>query len=370
MPLRVRQVLDQIGGNSRRGLNKFLPEYALPSNTKGLFPSTILSSYSSEKYSNVGILTEMLVLTDANLTENLTHASQEQKDKIKKSKTTSDYLLKIQKTKIILNEFLQKHNLSLNDIKLDQELTGINITGHPDGIAGTNIVIEVKTSSKLETDHPYFMQQLCAYMALNTEFTHGILVLPLQEAIIVVEKWSAQDKYLNALEEKAKKLITSMPTISMNDLFNVNHLIQHYSIGKHIHKSKTMLETVTNMYPQVPYQIFIGGNMTSNLSLKDDDVKAAGEYVKNNNIKLYIHAPYIINLAAKTEDDWNIKYMHKTMRYGAQLNALGVVVHVGKSTDQKYEDAYEQMSTAVSNILEHTSPNCPLLIETPAGQGT
>ncbi len=378
MPLRVRQVLDQIGGNGRRGLNKYLPEYNLPANTKGLFPNAILSSYSFNKHIEVGLITERFVLSSEPLTKqiivnSLTHISDNEltKDKIVKSKTTTDYINKIEKTKQKLNEFLLGLGLSLENALFDQEFQGTNIVGHPDAVIGS-VAIEVKTTSKLDTDHPYFIQQLSAYIALNPSINYGLLVLPLQESIIIIDgtKWVNRTKYLQAIEEKAAKIIAASPTISMTDLFNVESLIQFYAIGKHIHKEKTLLDTAVNMHPNVPYQIFIGGNMNSNLNIKEDDILAASQYIKNNNINLYIHAPYIINLAAKTNDDWNIKYMHKTMKYGSQLGAKGVVVHVGKSTDQPYVEAYEQMSDAVSRILEHTDPLCPLLIETPAGQGS
>lgn len=378
MTLRVRQILDKIGGTGRRSLNKFLPQYLLPSDTKGIFPATILASYNQYKSSEVGILTEKLVLLNETVDKQklmsyLTHTTQEQKEKILKSKTTTDYLAKIQKTKEILNNYLKEtHNLSLENALFNQELVGTNITGHPDAVIGTTIAIEVKTSSKLEDDQLYFIQQLSAYLALNPNFTHGILVLPLQQAIIVIDaaNWSLKQQYLKALEEKAAKVIIAQPTINMFDLFNVNQLITHYAIGKHIHKSKTLLETVQTMSPEVPYQIFIGSNQSSHLNVKEADINAAGQWVRQHKLRVYIHAPYLINLAAKVEGDWNIKYMQKTMIYGAQLGALGVVVHVGKYTVQSIEEATEKMTNAVLQILESTDESCPLLIETPAGQGT
>ncbi len=379
MSMRVRQVLDGIGGNGRRGLEKYMPEYNLPEDTKGVFPAKILSSYAENKYSEVGILTEKFVLSPyhigpaAGIGDNLTHVEESKRPAIYNSKTSLDYLHKIEDTKIKLHEFIRKHGYEPEDMILNQELTGKNIVGHPDAIIGTEIVIEVKTTSKLEKDHKYFMQQLCSYMALNKNFKYGILVLPLQSEIIVIEDWNKRDKFLNAIEDKAKKLIkkqTQQPSINMLDLFNIKELISYYSIGKHVQKSKTFMETVTNMIPEVPYQIFIGGNQTSKLNLNEEDLKAAGEYVKNNNIKLYIHAPYIINLATKTPDDWNIEYMRKTMKYGVELGAAGVVVHVGKSTSQDLDVATENMVSAINEILKVTDESCPLLIETPAGQGT
>ncbi len=377
--LRVRQVLDGIGGNGRRGLLKHLPKYDLPDYVKGTFPTMLLSSYpdASVKYSEVGLLTEKLVLSSSSLEmqgflDSLTHiSSPEILQKIKKSKTTKDYLEKVEKTRSALNEYLKTHELSLENAIFNAELMGINVMGHPDAIIGTKIVIEVKTTSKLESDHPYFIQQLSAYMALNPEFTHGLLVLPLQCAIIVITNWNNRQKYLQLLEQKALKLInTQKPTISMSDLLGVNELVEYYGIGTHTSKSKTFLETVVNMKPQIPYQIFLSGNTSTKLNIDESDIESAGEWVRNNGIILYIHSPYIINLAAKHEDPWQIEYMTKILNYGARLGAKGVVVHVGKSTSQEIEIALENMTNSINEILKLTDQRCPLLLETPAGQGT
>jgi deoxyribonuclease-4 len=376
--MRVRQVLDGIGGNGRRGLLKYMPKYSLPDYIKGVFPTALLSSYSDPniKYSEIGLLTEKLVLSHNSIDmdyfiNSLSHISDPIiEQKIRKSKTTIDYLSKVEKTRNALNEYLITHGLSLNDAIFDAELTGTNIQGHPDAIIGTKIVIEVKTTSKLDVDHPYFIQQLSAYMALNPQFTHGLLVLPLQCAIIVITNWENKTKYLQLLETKAKKIIDSKKTVSMEDLFNTSQLIEFYGIGSHVPKLKTFLETVTKMTPGIPYQIFLGGNSNTKMSINNEDINLAGDWVRNNNINLYIHAPYVINLATKYEDPWQIEYMSRTMEYGAKLGAKGVVIHVGKSTNQELSIALDNMSNAVSQILEKTDPSCPLLIETPAGQGT
>ncbi len=376
MKPRVRQVLDGIGGTGRRGLLKYMPKYSLPENKLGTFPSAIMSCYPdpSMKYIEVGHLTEKLMFMQNEinidiLLENIVVQDQH-REKIIKSKTTQDYIKKIEKTRNLLNTYLATHNLSLANVQLDVELDGTNFTGHPDAVFGDSIVVEVKTTSKLESDHPYFIQQLSAYMTLNKNFKYGLLVLPLQCAIIIVGNWAARDNYLELFEQKALKLINSKPTISMEDIFNINQLVSYYSIGKHTSKAKTFLETVTNMHPGIPYQIFLSSNQNSALNFNESDIDAAGEWVKNNYIILYIHAPYVVNLAKIEDDDWAVNYMRKSMKIAKRLGARGVVVHVGKSVEQEYSTAYDNMTESVLNILADTDPSCPLLLETPAGQGS
>jgi deoxyribonuclease IV len=400
---RVRQVLDKAGANGRRSLIKHLPEYSLPVSTKGIFPNAILNAFagSESKYSEVGLLTEQLLFCDvldkSRILTSLSTMSIETRQKVEKSKTTEDFICRLDATRRELAMFLRANGgFSIGDVLLDQELRGTNVAGHPDGIYRNNthqIFVEVKTSSKLDADHAYFMSQLCSYIGLglgtsstdhvdasssSNRRTFGVLMLPLQSAIIVVDgdTWRASGKtaaFMAALEQKAAKMSVTASgpaTMSMLDLFNVSALIQHYGIGTHVSKQKTLLQTVVEMRPGIPYQIFLGNNMSAKFSVDAADLAAASEWVKNNNIALYIHAPYVINLAAKVEDDWNTTCLTKCVRYGAELGARGVVVHVGKSTDQPLDQARNNMFCAVAQVLEHVDPRCPLLIETPAGQGT
>lgn len=393
MPLRVRQVLDKIGANGRRTLIKYLPPYSLPENAKGTFPTAILQSFvtSESNHSEVGILTEKLLFCPNLTKEYVMQCLPDDipnKQKIEKSKTTNDYILKIQKTRDVLSEFLSNNGgFGLNEVLLEQELVGTHIIGRPDGIyrnATHQIVIEIKTSSKLDTDITYFMEELCAYLSLcqktpSNLTTFGILVLPLQSTIIVIEStngetiiWTNYQRYLKVLEDKSKTIIESAPnpTLNMLDIFGVNQLIEYYSIGNHVSKQKTLVKTVENMKPGVPYQIFLGNNISTKLNIDENDLLEASQFIQNNNISLYIHAPYIINLAETYENNWNIDFMIKTMGVCSRLGAKGVVVHVGKSVGYEVSHARNIMFNGVTEILEHVKPNCPLLLETPAGQGT
>lgn len=391
MSLRVRQVLDKAGANGRRSLTKHLPAYSLPEDTKGTFPAAILNSYtaSDSKYSEVGLLTEHLlfcpVVDKSVVLKYIPNTSTETRSKIEKSKTTDDFVHKLNRTRDLLSAFVYENGgFLLNQVLLDQEFASEKVSGHPDGVYRNNthrIIVEIKTSSKLDADHPYFMAQLCSYLGLCMATdgadtgvrTFGVLVLPLQSAIVVVDGdgWSGRSAFMKTLDEKAAKTnFGAKPTLNMMDLFNVNQLIRYYSIGAHVPKQKTLLQTVVNMRPGIPFQIFIGNNMSSRINIDQQDLAAAGEWVRNNNIILYIHAPYVINLATVPEDNWNVEYMIKTMRYGSSLGARGVVLHVGKSTDQSIDKALNNMFCGVAAILEHTDANCPLLLETPAGQGT
>jgi len=52
------------------------------------------------------------------------------------------------------------------------------------------------------------------------------------------------------------------------------------------------------------------------------------------------------------------------------MGGRGVVVHVGKSVTMEADLAWSNMVTHTLSALAYASPECPLLLETPAGQGT
>lgn len=382
MSLRVREILDALKGTGRRPLLKYIPRLTPPTDSKGLFPNAILTALPyHQKYSLIGLITESLVLSKTPITNDSPLEELEKlnikldettKTKIKKSKTTTNYINKILKTREVLYQKLQEINTNEEEMLLAQELSFECVEGHPDGIYGKT-VIEVKTTSKLDEDFNYFMLQLCAYVALGDgQFHQAILVLPLQQTVVAFDTrfWPKRKSYRNLLVSKAKTIIAEKPKIDPFSIINVNLMIQYYNIGHHTKKAPTLLQTVCSLKPEIPYQIFLGGNQNSRLTVKNEDLYAAAEYIAQNNIILYIHSPYLINLSKTTEDDWQYRYMERLLQYGEQLGAKGVVVHTGKHTSDKYEIGIENMRNAINIIIPAASPGCPLLLETPAGQGT
>ena len=387
MSIRIREILDGLKGTGRRPLLKYIPKITLPSDTKGLFPNAILSALPyDQKYSLVGLITEALVLGSEPITNDSpidelaklgVTLEETIKAKIKKSKTTSDYIKKIEKTREELKIKLAEFNGSPEgggpyEILQNQELKYDCVEGHPDGICGKT-VMEVKTSSKLDDDINYFMLQLCSYVTLGDgSYSQAILVLPLQQTVIAFDArmWPKRKYFRSLLVSKAKNLILAKPAFDIGIFMTASLLVERYGIGSHTKKAPTLLQTVQGLPPNIPYQIFLGGNQNTRLSVKDADLAAAAEYLEENNIILYIHSPYLINLSSSSADNWQENYLQRLLQYGSALGAKGVVVHTGKHTSDKYEVGVKKMRTMIEAVLPYGSPGCPLLLETPAGQGT
>jgi len=92
-------------------------------------------------------------------------------------------------------------------------------------------------------------------------------------------------------------------------------------------------------------------------------------------IKLFIHAPYIINPSAWSPTDPStssrqIALLKSLLTCGEKMGAKGVVIHVGKALKLGEEEGIYRMEMFCKEVLSSSTADCKLLIETCAGQGT
>jgi deoxyribonuclease-4 len=108
------------------------------------------------------------------------------------------------------------------------------------------------------------------------------------------------------------------------------------------------------------------------MHISDDELAATAGAIQQTGLKLFIHSQYLINLCQTpgVDDDYHTKLLIKNLQYGRAIGSKGVVVHVGKYTDKPLQIAMANMRTNLLLALEHATPECPILLETPAGQGT
>jgi len=109
----------------------------------------------------------------------------------------------------------------------------------------------------------------------------------------------------------------------------------------------------------------------------DETEKNILTFIEDNNIKFYVHSPYIINLSNPinknpdiNNEPFALKILREDLENTSVLGGKGVVVHVGKSLKNSVSDALDIMYQSIKYLLEFTSITCPLLLETPAHQGT
>jgi deoxyribonuclease-4 len=197
---------------------------------------------------------------------------------------------------------------------------------------------------------------------LNPEITDLYIVLPLQTLVWHrdVRDWTNRDKYLETLIKYSAIDVQSGSIIQLL-----------YGIGSHIKKCSTLLDTVKQVDGRAPYQIFLNGPQCSKISVSDLDIASTNLYIEENGLNIYVHTPYILNLASEfKEGEWQYTLFRKYIEISCAIGAKGVVIHVAKHTKQSYENAITTMKKNLESFLEYASEQCPILLETPAGQGT
>jgi len=158
-------------------------------------------------------------------------------------------------------------------------------------------------------------------------------------------------------------------------------------VGAHINRDKTIVKTMENIKNAGgnALQIFVSSPRSTALTdiAKYNSVShEIKEYLKQNDFKLVIHSPYVINVASEfkngkrtltIDECYWIKTIINQLEISNLIGSVGVVLHVGKHVKLSYNDGLENMKVAIKYILNDISKknlNTKLILETPAGQGT
>jgi endonuclease IV len=387
--MRVRQIINLLTAKQKRDLIKLLPSETgtyedFVGTRSGLAPSMIKTVFEENfpgmGSSLIGIIAEELLkfstigmkeFGDVTVELSITKT---QLERINKSKTTHRFFNSILETRKLLGDHLIEIGY---DVELVSEEFGIE--GHPD-LINDQIIFEVKTVTNLKKDWNDYLLQLFAYSALSPKQEYVCLVLPLQEAIypINVENWKNRREFLAILTSK-------IPTV---DTIRQRHIQQmvliKYKIGMHITKQPKLLNTVTGLDPELPYQIMLSGNISCHIKVKDDDLAATFECISNRKINMFIHASYTINLGRSWNDPkcrqhedvdgsmegFHISALRKQIRAARAMGAKGVVVHLGNHVEHERNDAIRYMWENINLVLDECSIDCPLLLETGVGEKT
>jgi deoxyribonuclease-4 len=373
--MRVRQILNTLDATARTGLKKLLPAgaVALPECETQRYPNALLSCFPKEEcYALLGFVAEdLLALPVAEITMEAVCAAVLARhpgcapaalELVRSSKTTPPFLEALVATR-------QKMEAVLRDgpIRREETVAQKSVEGHPDFRTGTQ-VFEVKLTGLLKQNWVAFLFQLFAYGALAPEVTDLYLVLPLQRTVwhADVRGWAGRGAFLDFLDAAAKRAMQ----VGMSDMLVGALLRELFFIGCHVPKAKTLLDTVRRLgnYAK-PYQIFLGGPQNSKVAVMDSDLAATAAFVGASGARIYVHSQYIINLCNKTAD-WHTALLKRNLQVTSAMGGRGVVVHVGKSVGAPIAEALETMRGALTSCLEAATADCPILLETPAGQGT
>jgi deoxyribonuclease-4 len=399
LPLRVRQVLDAMTDADKKALKKLLPACPkMPDPKAGKYPSALLTAFGGS-YSAVGVITEQMLrypveaITVSNLLSEMhvvwpqyfqTELAASVIEKVRKSKTTQPFLDCLVATRRALDT-----HMAGDMVEYDAEVgggEGAAVVGHPDGRTPTKVV-EIKLTGQLIKNWAYFQLQVFSYAALDPACKDVYLVLPMQGSTVwhaSVDGWSKRSEFAAVLTMIAERVChgdvsasaaaasaaVPAPLELISKMMEAAAIAAEHRIGNHMSKTGSLAKAIRGLPRGVPSQIFLGNPQSAKIAISDTELaEAAVAKAERSEDPLFIHAPYIINLAASGAD-YQIECLKKLLDYGATVGAAGVVVHVGKSTKQTPEAAMEAMRAAVAAVLPSATSECPLLLETPAGQGT
>jgi deoxyribonuclease-4 len=384
--IRVRAALSD--SDFSRKLRGKIPKAALtvPDCSPGKYPCTLLKALpANESYKFLGIITESLLqkknidmetLVDAvkkdahiDLPDNVLKG-------VLKAKTTQRYLDSVKVTSENLKAIIGSAPRYNPSISMD----GCSIVGHPDIIAGPHI-FEIKTTGQLKQGWTQFLLQTFSYAALYPSATHIHVVLPLQEYIWtwnIKDDWPKRNLFVDVMKAihppKTTENIQKAQDDALRDAIFGPMIFNTFPIGCHIAKRKTVQATIENMPSyRRPYQIFLTKSVEFRVS--DEDITASRDLISQTGAKMFIHSPYLLNLCMEPggpgqENNYVVESLRSHLSTAAAMGSRGVVVHVGKACKLEKQKALANMRENIIRVLDAATPECPLLLETPAGQGT
>jgi endonuclease IV len=227
----------------------------------------------------------------------------------------------------------------------------------------------VRTSSKISSEWLDYVLLLFCHASMSSDDCKTYhIVLPLQQKLITFNDGDFPKRKDVLKELESFTFVNRSPM----QLAFCETVMELYPVGLHISKSRTLTDTVKSIQgSDRPYQFFL--TMNTHMNYTNDDITTAHDIVNTNRSRIYIHSPYLLNLCITPGDknDYVFECLKQHIIVGSKCGFKGIVVHVGKSTSTPLAQALENMRVNVAKINDlPESKTCPLLIETPAGQGT
>jgi len=135
-------------------------------------------------------------------------------------------------------------------------------------------------------------------------------------------------------------------------------------IGPHIGLQRSFTDTLKALPKGCDcFQTFIGAPLNYNLKKFDTaDLASAGKFLHTNNMQMYVHAPYVINLANPEKYAPGRACLQKYLDTLAQISPThtGTILHIGANGSLEH----------VADQLNSMNISSPLYLENCAGEGS
>lgn len=144
-------------------------------------------------------------------------------------------------------------------------------------------------------------------------------------------------------------------------------IFEWFNIGSHIEKGLILSATLEKLSNNSCAQIFLTSRST-NFNISDDEKSKIRAVISRKNLRIFVHTPYLLNLA--NDQKYIVNSLRQHLMVSSECGFKGCVVHVGKSKEKELSEALAIMRENILKSIEVASEDCPLLLETPAGQGS
>lgn len=233
-------------------------------------------------------------------------------------------------------------------------------------------IFEIKIVKKIKEIWNDYLLEIFSRASLNSNINQICILFPLQEEVwnYDISKWENREKYrkyLNKISDDIPIIDNVIDNEEEDSITFAKNLMQKYNIGWHTKKDKLLYRSFEDLPDYTRhYQLFLGSNISFRLSISDEELSKTLKAVNSLGVKMFVHSQYIINLCNENSSDLLIR----NLRYANSSGFKGVVVHVGKYTKRDQQKAINTMRENIETALLYATEECPILLETPAGQGT
>ena len=154
-------------------------------------------------------------------------------------------------------------------------------------------------------------------------------------------------------------------------------MMEDLIIGSHVSFSKDsqMVGSVKEAleYGANTLMFYTGAPQNTNrVPLSNELIKEAKNLMIENNIDInnvVIHAPYIINLANKQNEEFGVNFLKQEISRADTLGIKMIVLHPGSHVGIGYEEGLKNIADALNLVLDENQ-KAIICLETMAGKGT
>ena len=146
-------------------------------------------------------------------------------------------------------------------------------------------------------------------------------------------------------------------------------------IGSHVDYKKdtglygSVLKALS--FNSTTFMFYVGAPQNTKRCEVDDNLTKKGqELMKENNIDInnvIVHAPYIINMANKTNFDFNVRFLNEEIERVKKLGITKIVIHPGSHIGQGIDIGIKNI---IDVLNECDFKDIDILLETMAGKGS